>query len=230
MNIKIDAREKGSIKLVNTRKDRAKDYYTSKGHDVEITRLDYGDYLFDDKVVFELKTISDFMSSVGNGSVFEEVANQTMNYKYSYLIIVGSLPKYINASYYVFNKNKKSKRNWAILQHNKFDGAVRRIRTMVPVITCHLEEKAFKEMLLQSQKCLNNKAYGGVKRTIKSKDIIIHALCGCSGVNYKKANKIKETLKLENISDLSKVTSDDLKSVDGVGPKTAEKIITWLNG
>lgn len=226
MNISIDIREKGSSKLPNTRKERAYDYYSQK-HTVEIKKLDYGDYIFNDIVAFEYKTIEDMMNSINNSSVFEEVSNQTMNYTYSYLIIVGSLAKYIDASYYAFRK-KQSKRNWAITQHNKFDGAIRRIRTICPVITVHSEEKAFKEMEQQSKKCLNNKLYGGTKRSIQTKDIITHTLGGCGGISEKKATKIKEELQLQNITDLTRITKKDLLSVDGVGEKTSTKIMKWL--
>ena len=65
-NVRIDTREKGRI-------ESAKEYYKAHGLDVIVRRLDFGDYVFDDRVCFEFKTWEDFLSSMGNKSLFEEV-------------------------------------------------------------------------------------------------------------------------------------------------------------
>ena len=76
MNIIIDSREKG-------RRERASTYYTNKGHKANVETLDVGDYLFDDRVVFEYKIMSDFMSSfkgyflIGNSWVTASNPNVT---------------------------------------------------------------------------------------------------------------------------------------------------------
>ncbi|MEE3416700.1 MAG: ERCC4 domain-containing protein, partial [Prevotella sp.] len=95
MEILIDAREQGEKYSLGTRKDRAQKHYNELGYPTHIERLDYGDYLFNNETVFEYKTITDLMSSIRDKSVFEEVANQTKHYPYSYLIIVGDINHYI---------------------------------------------------------------------------------------------------------------------------------------
>ena len=89
MNICIDTREKG-------RKLRANLYYNDKGHNAEVRMLDVGDYLFDDRVVFEYKEIGDFMSSIVDESLFNEAANQSLEYPFHYVVVVGDVRNYLN--------------------------------------------------------------------------------------------------------------------------------------
>lgn len=83
MDVVIDSREQKRIKL-------AKEYYTKQGHEVQVKELKTGDYLFENKVVFEFKTMQDFISSILNGRVFNEAIEQCYNYKYQFIIIHGS--------------------------------------------------------------------------------------------------------------------------------------------
>ena len=92
MKVLIDSREKD-------RKQRAKDFYTTNGCDVHIQNLEVGDYVFDDNVVFEYKDISDFISSIKNRSVFNEAANQALQYPFHYVIIVGALKHYVTSNF-----------------------------------------------------------------------------------------------------------------------------------
>lgn len=227
MRVRIDSREIGNRKLPNTRKERAQHFFEEQHQEAIIEKLEYGDYQFADNIIFEYKTIVDLMSSISNSSVFEEVANQTLHYDFSFLIIVGSLRKWIVASYF----HLQVQENFQVYEmncHIKYNGALRRLRTFCNIITCKDEEEAFNEMLLQARKCLNAKSYAGVKRSIKTKDAIIHALCGCNGVSEKKAEKIKQQLNITSLKQLSEITKEELLEIEGIGEKTAEKIVRWL--
>ena len=83
MEIIIDSREKGRVK-------EALYYY----EDAKVEKLEFGDYVFKDNdktVAFEFKTCEDYISSIKNKSLFEELANQTDEYDYSFLIVCGKL-------------------------------------------------------------------------------------------------------------------------------------------
>ena len=73
-----------------SRIEPAKQYYTELGCDVEISNLQYGDYLFDKQVAFEYKTIPDFISSITDHRAFNETINQAENYDWHYLLIQGN--------------------------------------------------------------------------------------------------------------------------------------------
>ena len=82
MKITIDSREKDRIQS-------ATEYYTQQGLEVEVKEEQISDYIFNDKVVFEFKTIPDFVSSIQSGRVFNQAINQAENYDYHYVIIQG---------------------------------------------------------------------------------------------------------------------------------------------
>ena len=55
MKVTIDSREQSRI-------TSATQYYENQGYEVEVAELEIGDYLFNDKVCFEFKLTSDFIS------------------------------------------------------------------------------------------------------------------------------------------------------------------------
>lgn len=233
MEIYIDSREQGpKTDDGSSRKERALNYYLDKKYDPKIQLLEYGDYLFTHKgktVVYEFKIISDYMHSLYDGSLFEEATNQAMNNDYHYVIIVGSINEYLSKTW---KKNHRILQNYNQYFRKNFGayhGSVRRLRTFTNVIHCSSEEHAFIEMLLQSKKCFSPKSYGGTKRSIESMDNIDYYLSGCGGVSSKTIERINETLTLNSLDDLLTLSIEDLTTVDGIGPKTATKLYTWIH-
>ena len=225
MNICIDSREKG-------RKLRANIYYNDKGHEAQVTMLDVGDYLFDHKVVFEYKEISDFMGSIVNDSLFNEAANQSMEYPYHYVIIVGDVRHYLDDNwYYVNNKWGNNYGRYLSVNLSRYYGALRRLRTFTTPIECHSEENAFQEMLLQSIKCLDGKSkfYSNVTRPVPSQDPVDVLLTSCKGVSTKKAEAIRKHHTINNVYDLLNLTVNDFKEVDGFGEKSSNNVYNFLH-
>ena len=209
MNILIDSREK-------QRKIRAADFYAGKGHSSTIKSLDVGDYVFSDQVVFEYKEIGDFMSSVLNESLFNEVFNQSVRYEYSFLVIVGDFNKGVKDLYYsnprVRNRFRTMTlyRNWV---NKVYNGAVRRCRTVCNVVFVPTMKGAFYEILAQSEKCLDGKVYGGVVR--KRKDLrtlspMESFLTGIGGIGDVTARSIISDFNVECLDDLVRISGDDL--------------------
>lgn len=230
MNIKIDSREK------EERIKNAIKFFHSEGYHSDVQLLDFGDYLFDDKVLFEFKTYQDFMNSINDSSVFQEVINQAENYEHNFIIIiVGDEYEELKKRYYYYKKTGNHKysnlHNFIKIQKGKFNGAVRRLRTYSNVILANTETDAIEEMLRQAEKCLDGKVnYANIVRpsNIKSNVIITFLTC-IKGVNVKTAERIVETLDLCCLDDLLRISVDDLLSVDGVGEVKANKIFTFLH-
>lgn len=222
MKIKIDSREKA-------RKDRAKEFYIAKGHDVNVETLDVGDYIFDDNVVFEYKEISDFMSSILNESLFNEAANQSMKYPHHYVIIVGELKRYVTS-----NWSYARQRDYPKYVHDnyaRYYGALRRLRTFTTPIIVDTEKEALWEMLLQAEKCLDGKSkfYSNVTRPVHSQDVVDVVLCSVNGISSKKAEVIRKHHYILNIYDLMNLTVEDFKQVKGIGEKVANNIYDFLH-
>ena len=225
MNILIDSREKA-------RKIRAADFYAGKGHSSTIKSLDVGDYVFDDRVVFEYKEIGDFMSSVLNESLFNEAMNQALVYPFHFVMVQGNLRtwlddnwKYVNAKWH----NRYDK--YLHTNLGRYFGALRRLRTFTCPILVVKEEQAFDEMLLQAIKCLDGKSkfYSNVTRPVPSQDPTDILLSSCRGVSSKKAEAIRKHHSLNTVYDLMKLTVNDLKEVDSIGDKTATNIYEFLH-
>ena len=233
MRIIVDTREHGPHGLTSTRKSRAQEYYSSKGYDCEIRQLEFGDYLFNNQVVFEYKLIDDLMKSITNGRLFDECVNQTITYPYSYLIVEGNLQDYILDSWesyivrkqYMFDYNKFIKSTYS-----RYEGAIRRVQTICPVIYAASESVAFQEMLLQAQKCCESKVYGSeVKNLVKSASAVDSVLCSVKGVSDKKAKLIKETLHIKNLNDLINCSVKDFNKVKSIGEITANNIYSFIH-
>ena len=233
MKIIVDTREHGPHGLTSTRKSRAQEYYSTKGYDCEIQQLEFGDYLFNDQVVFEYKLIDDLMKSITNGRLFDECVNQTVTYPYSYLIVEGDLQDYILDSWesyivrkqYMFDYNKFIKSTYS-----RYEGAIRRVQTICPVIYAPSESVAFQEMLLQAQKCCESRYYGSeVKNLVKSASAVDSVLCSVKGVSDKKAKLIKETLNIKRLHDLINCSVKDFNKVRGIGEKTSLNIYEFIH-
>ena len=87
MKVQIDNREQNRIE------EAARYYFIDcKLDQVDVEELEIGDYIFtNDKgsVVFEFKTIPDFIASIQDGRVFNQAVNMSENYEYSFVIIHG---------------------------------------------------------------------------------------------------------------------------------------------
>ena len=225
MNILIDSREKA-------RKIRAADFYATKGHSSTIKSLDVGDYVFSDRVVFEYKEIGDFMSSVINESVFNEAANQALEYDFHYVIIQGDLRGWLDDNWkYVNTKWHNRYDKYLHTNLGRYFGALRRLRTFTTPIIVIREEQAFDEMLLQAIKCLDGKTkfYTNVTRPIPSQDPIDVLLTSVKGISSKKAESIRKHHTLNNVYDLMNLTINNFEEVEGIGSKTSTNIYEFIH-
>ena len=217
----VDSRE-------GVRGETAVDGFLLEGYNSKIVTLDVGDYLVDDLVVWEYKTVPDFLNSLYDESLFNEVFNQSMIYPFSFTIIQGSFNNYFYKNFFKLNKNTKLKYNNNVKEYiNKqiaiVDGAIRRLRTVSNVIIKESEAECLYEILLQSLKCLDFKGYGGVVRP--SHDYQLNpcksVLMEVKGVGDKLSDRIIEEFGLTCLDDLTRVSFDGLLSVKGINRKMA---------
>lgn len=200
----------------------ATEYYESQGLDVEVCNLEIGDYIFDHQVVFEFKTISDFVSSIQDSRVFNEAINQAENFDYHFVVIQGddhTRAKAISMS-----------RNYHEVNYFQYLGAIASLNRYTTVIESYSPfiNEAYYRMWITAKKCLSNKPI--VKKfPKKNKNPAMNYLTYCIyGLNHKRANDIVTTLKLHTLEDLLYLDHDKLTSIDGIGPKLADRILQTI--
>lgn len=206
-----------------TRIKQAEQYFGKElGLETEVCDLQYGDYVFNHKVAFEYKTMSDFIASIQDNRVFNEAINQAENYDWHYVLIHG-------------NEHDRAKclaltKHYVPVTIFQFHGSIASINRYSTVIECYSPwiNEAFYKMYIQAKKDLSQKPI--VKKfPRKDKNPCFNWLAYCNyGISAKKATAIIETLNLQTLDDLQKLTMDQLTSVPGIGETIAQKIMDGL--
>ena len=203
-----------------TRIKQAEQYFGKElGLETEVCDLQYGDYVFDHKVAVEYKTMSDFIASIQDNRVFNEAINQAENYDWHYVLIHG-------------NEHDRAKclaltKHYVPVTIFQFHGSIASINRYSTVIECYSPwiNEAFYKIYIQAKKDISQKPI--VKKfPRKDKNPCFNWLAYCNyGISAKKATAIIETLNLQTLTDLQKLTTEQLITVDGIGEKNAENII-----
>lgn len=208
-SVVVDVRERGRV-------ESALECFRGEGVDCRARMLVFGDYLVNDSVVWEYKSVEDFIGSIFDESLFNEVFNQSVRYEYSFLVVVGDFSKGAKKLYYtnpsVRNRYPTMTRymNWV---NKVYWGAVRRCRTVCNVIFVPTMKGAFYEILAQSEKCLDGKVYGGVvrkRKDLKTLSPFESFLTGIGGIGDVTARRIIDDFNVNCLCDLVKITGEDL--------------------
>ena len=206
----IDTRETHRIKSAAT-------YFAKQGYHIDTQKLTTGDYIINNKVVFEFKTWPDFMSSITDNRLFNETISQMEEYPIHFLVLHGTNRDYQEA--YQHNG----------LDHSNITGAIARLLTYTKIIrgTGTLDD-TFELMMKSAEKCLDNKTLCKGFDT-KSVNVAFNVLSRCvDDINAERAKNIVNTLGLETIKDVTNLTYDELVKVPGIGDVLAKKVLTAI--
>ena len=189
-------------------------------------QLDYGDYIFIGengiRVVWEYKTGSDFLSSINSDThhLHNQVYEMIHNEDYTFVIIESmDLMNEIDQLYY---------NSGISMNLPQINGAISEFCTVSTVLQVQTRYQAFDLMMRTSAKIMLQKPYS-YKYGKKSTNQALNWLSAQKGLN-ETATIICRTLNLHTLQDLFELTEEDLTKVDGVGKKTAEKILKNING
>lgn len=203
----IDSRETHRI-------DIATEYFESQGYKVTSKELPTGDYLFQNKVVFEFKTWADFMSSITDGRLWNESQKQMENYDIHFVVIHGTNRDYQEA----FQHNG--------LTDEMITGAIARLNTYTKILHgTRTIQDTFGMMMTTAEKCLDDKTLCrqfGTKSVNKAFDCLS---CCVDDIKGERAKAIVNTLGLETIRDVTELTHEDLVKVPGIGDVLAKKVL-----
>lgn len=208
MKVIVDSRESDRVQLAIDR------------WDAEVQELETGDYLFEDKVVFEYKKIADLCSSLRDNRVFNQSLSQRLEFPYHFVIV--ELDK---------NFDWKKQRRYNRVSKKQVRSALARLNTYTTVIpVTGSTSDCFDWMELQAGKCLDERFLHKYPE-IKTMNAAMNFLCNdVRGIGAGKAELISGELGLESLSDLLSLTVQDLTGVKGIGRKTAELIISSIKG
>ena len=109
---------------------------------------------------------------------------------------------------------------------SQFYGAIARLNTYTTVITAENQKTCFELMEKQARKCFDNKTvHKSLKKVTKNSAMNYLTNC-CYGIGTKTAENITGELKLFTLQDLLNLDKPMLLTVNGVGEKTADKILS----
>lgn len=214
----------------NTRIDSACQYFNDS-YDIEVATYPVGDFIFDNKVVFEYKTANDVISSIIDGRVFRQV-EKMKQYPFSYVIIVGNVAQTINERNANYWTRKNHVKQFTV---RNYLGALARLQIDSKVIHVDNNQQCWTVMDFIVKKLLSdNPNVRGVDRPKITLSDPVATFLSCVYINdsqrlgIKTAVMIREYLHLESLKDLLEVEFEDLVKVKGVGVKTAKKIMEVL--
>lgn len=199
MDIKLDTRESFSTKAT-----------LHKLIDCEEDALLVGDFLIDDTICFEHKKPSDFISSVFDGRLFEQIEAMKENYPYNYVLVSGNIDDIMVIAD-------------AIHRHTAIIGAICScFRRGCPIVFCG-SIKNMADMLL----CLGKKHTDGkVRNRVVTKKILedkrVQLLCALGGVSSTSATALLN--RFGTVRGVLDASEEELKEVYNIGDKTAHNI------
>ena len=197
-----------------------------------VDRLDIGDYIFEsvpenprfelssEYVVFEYKTGQDFLNSIRNRHLENQVYHMVTNFDYTFVIVeCKDLRQELQKLYYSTGID---------MSINQVDGAIAEYCTSSTVLFVQTEFQAFDMMMRIAGKIFKHKPIR-YKYGKKSSNSALNYLYGMNNID-KKAENIVNTLNITTLDDLMNLTKEDLMTVDLIGEKTAEMILKNISG
>lgn len=214
VDLKIDFREKRSGILEEI--EKYSDHFT-----FEMVSLPTGDYWIGDKIIIERKTLSDFLTSIKNGRIFQQAYSITQSGKNGLIILEGDRSMVDSSS----------------MSRNAVQGALIHLTVFIgiPVIrSLNIHETATllidifhqcKQQELPRQKQIISRSPG--IRINKKQRQKLFLLQNLPGIGTKKGLALLKSFStIENIMNAS---PSDLIKVQGIGKKLADSIFAILH-
>ncbi len=210
MKVTIDDRERrsGIVEVFEELKTNIANYADLE---LEVKRLSVGDYIVDDKLVFERKTLADFAISIVDGRLFKQASRLVSSHLQPVLILEGTSKDLKNCEV------RRESIQGAMINISLIYG-IPILRSMNVAETAKLMLYAAKQVQYVAEGAIQRHGYrpkGKYKRQL-------FILQGLPGVGKDRAKQLLD--KFETVENIMKASYDDLQKIEGIGAKTAENI------
>ena len=219
LRVTIDSKEKHRIKEAL--------FFFGENNTVSVEDMEYGDYVFTDEetgktCAVEYKTCSDFITSVNENKIFNQAIEQTKHFDFHFVCIeyTDQLRKKLSENLWFYKKISFSK--------SQFYGAIARLNTYTTVISAYNTRTCFELMEKQAKKCFDNKSVYKKLKKANDNSAQNYLINCCYGIGINTAENITGELKLFTLEDLLNLDKPMLLTVNGVGEKTADKILNQI--
>lgn len=191
--------------------------------------LNTGDFMFenedtDEFVIFEYKTMKDFIGSVSDGRIWKQVKRMNDDFNWSFVVIEGTIEDLQRE-----NKRRMFQKNTGRpFSLSQFYGAIARLNCYTTVVQCHNQAQAFSYMEKQMLKIFDDTP---LTKHFKSDadNPALNFLCCIDGINYKTAKLIVDEYNIKNLHDLHDLVvianNVDFTDIKGIGEKTKNRIM-----
>lgn len=186
--------------------------------------LEIGDYVYSD-VCFEAKSSIDFLQSVINKRLWNQVDNMDRCFEHCIVIIHGSIHEAMDYPKYTKMKISKS------LLHNKFYGAIGKLTldTDCKVFWVESPRKAAKLIttICKMRPIQRDALRPSLLKRITTEDLRLDMLLTIKGVSETKAKKLIK--QFGSIMEIGEANVSEITQIEGLGATVAQRIIDTLN-
>lgn len=193
--------------------------------------LNTGDFMFENEdteefVIFEYKTMKDFIGSVNDGRIWEQVKRMNDEFDWSFVVIEGTIEDLQRE-----NKRRMLQKNTGRpFSLNQFYGAIARLNCYTTVVQCHNQAQAFNYMEKQMLKIFDDTPLTKHFKNV-SDNAPLNYLTSINGIGFNTAELIVNEYNIKNLHDLVVIVNAvDFSVIDGIGQKKSRLIEEAIKG
>lgn len=205
----------GRIRVIADDRERSSEIITAfsriKSVSLSVKRLSVGDYLVDNRLMFERKTLNDLAASIIDGRLFKQMIRLARSHYKAVLVLEGTGKDLTNMGI------RREALQGALITVNLILG-IPILRSKDPSESARLIVYAAQQINTVIQGCCQRPGY----RPRGKRRRQMFMLQGLPGIGRERAERLLNTF--GTVEAVITAGIEDLQCVDGIGQKTAEKI------
>jgi len=187
--------------------------------------LEIGDYIIGDCCI-EAKSAADFLQSIRNKRIFNQLDNMDREYNKNIILIYGTLDDAIS----YLQRTQHNTGAWRVKLKKMFVGAITSIALHTDVKPIWVDNfKTAAHIIIATTQHIDKELiiHKELPKKIKTDDVRVDILTEIKGVSVEKAKALLKTF--GNIAEISMSSIVDISKHKGIGKKTAQYILEALN-